>query len=299
MSIQSFSNRSVAAAGVRLETTVWLNGRLLPARDAGVSPFDQGLLTGDGVFETLVAWGGEAFALHRHWLRLGRSAERFGIPVPGEELLRHAIGGVLHTNQLQRARVRVTVTMGDAPMGGAGAGAEVEPMVLVAAVPLNNWPATERVALVPFTRNPGCALSGCKSVSYGDNMIALRWAQARGAGEAIFGNVRGELCEGTGSNVFVVREGRLLTPPLESGCLAGVTRGLVLELATAEGMSVGEETLPVAALAGADEAFLTSTTREIQPISHVDDQPLPVAPGPVTLRLQQLWAGLIERGMEP
>lgn len=300
MAIQTFSTRGVAAAGGhRLETTVWLNGRLLPARDAGVSPFDHGLLVGDGVFETLAAWDGEPFALHRHWRRLERSAAMLGIPAPGEALLRQAIGGVLHANQLARARVRVTVTSGDAPLGSARSEQGIDPLVLVAAAPLPVYPPTEEVVVVPFSRNPGGALSGCKSTSYGENVVALKWARERGGGEAVFANVDGQLCEGTGSNVFLVRDGRLLTPPLESGCLAGVTRELVLELATGAGLAVAEEGLPIGALAAADEAFLTSTTRELQPIGKVDGQPLAEAPGAVTRQLQLLWRGLLQQGMEP
>lgn len=300
MAIQSFSTRGVAAAGGhRLESTVWLNGRLLPARDAGVSPFDHGLLVGDGVFETLAAWDGEPFALHRHWRRLERSAAMLGIPAPGEALLRHAIAGVLHANQLPRARVRVTVTSGDAPLGSGRSEHGVETLVLVAAAPLPLYAPTEDVVLVPWTRNPGDALSGCKSTSYGDNVVALKWARERGAGEALFANIHGDLCEGTGSNVFLARGGRLVTPPLASGCLAGVTRELVLEIAAAAGMPVTEESLPAGALADADEAFLTSTTRELQPIGKIDGHPLPQAPGPLTRQLQQLWQQLLQQGMEP
>ena len=141
------------------------------------------------------------------------------------------------------------------------------------------------MTVVPWPRNERGALSGLKTTSYGENVRALAYAAERGGGEAIFANTVGQLCEGTGTNVFVVRGGRLLTPPLSSGCLAGVTRALVIEWAGAE-----EEDLPLDALAGAEEAFLSGTTRDVQPIRNVDGAALPAAPGPVTRKAAEIFA---------
>ena len=128
------------------------------------------------------------------------------------------------------------------------------------------------------------ALSGLKTTSYGDNAKALAYAHDRGGAEAIFGNLAGNLCEGTGSNVFLVRDGQLITPPLSSGCLAGITRALVLE------WSGGEEVdTPLGAFTEADEAFLTSTTRDVQPIRAVDGVVFPAAPGPVTRKAIEVF----------
>jgi branched-chain amino acid aminotransferase len=141
------------------------------------------------------------------------------------------------------------------------------------------------VVVVPWPRNERGALSGLKTTSYGENVRALAYANEHGGSEAIFGNTVGHLCEGTGTNVFVVKDGKLLTPPLSSGCLAGVTRALVIEWAGAE-----EEELPLDALANADEAFLSGTTRDVQPIRNVNGNPLPAAPGPVTKKAAETFA---------
>jgi branched-chain amino acid aminotransferase len=131
-------------------------------------------------------------------------------------------------------------------------------------------------------------------VSYAENVVALRFARERDAEEAVFGNLAGRLCEGTGTNVFVGAGARMLTPPLSSGCLAGVTRDLLLELAVAE-----EEDLPLSALGEADEAFLTSSTRDVQPISSVDGTPLPAAPGPLTKAAADAFRSLQGRNTDP
>ncbi len=155
------------------------------------------------------------------------------------------------------------------------------------------------VAIAPWPRSERSALAGIKSISYAENVKALAWAHDHGAGEAVFANLAGDLCEGTGTNLFLVRAGRVLTPPLSAGCLSGVTRGLVLELCARLGMPAAEEPLPSSALPLAEEAFLTSTTREVQPISRVDDTKLPSAPGPVTDRLAAAFSRLVDEDPDP
>jgi branched-chain amino acid aminotransferase len=164
-------------------------------------------------------------------------------------------------------------------------------------VALGEWPVIEAacdVVMVPWTRNEHGALAGLKTTSYAENVLALGYARERGGGEAIFANTAGNLCEGTGTSVFVVSGGRLLTPPLSSGCLAGVTRGLVIEWAGAI-----EEDLPAGALAAAPEAFLTSTTRDVQPVRAVNGRPLPAAPGPVTRRAAGIFAAMSAAQSDP
>lgn len=273
-------------------TTVWLDGRLVRAEEARVSPFDHGLLTGDGVFETLVVYDGQPFAVRRHLERLAVSCKGLGLDCPDEGLLREALSAVVEVNELASARLRITVTGGEAPLGSEK-GAH-GPTVIVAAGALGTWPPTADVVTVPWPRNERGALSGLKTTSYGENVVALSFARERNASEAIFANTVGQLCEGTGSNVFVGIVGRLLTPPLRSGCLAGVTRALVLE---ATGAS--EEDLPLDALAGAEEAFLTSTTREVQAIATVDGRPLPAAPGPLTLAAAAAFGALVAESLDP
>ena len=270
----------------------WVDGSLVDVATATVSAFDHGLTVGDGVFETLRVYDGTPFALRRHLDRLATSAAGLGLAAPDPTTVTGAVTEVIAASGLAAARLRITLTGGPAPLGsGRGSGGTT---LIVAVAALEPFPPTADVVVVPWPRNERGALSGLKTTSYGENVVALARAAAAGAGEAIFGNTVGQLCEGTGTNVFVGVGGRLVTPPLTSGCLAGVTRAVVLEVAEVE-----EADLPLDALADADEAFLTSTTREVQPIHRVDGRALPVAPGPLTSAAAAAFADLLRRDLDP
>ncbi|MGH9031746.1 MAG: aminotransferase class IV [Acidimicrobiia bacterium] len=279
------------------DSVVWIDGELLATTAARVSPFDHGLLVGDGVFETLRVYGGVPFAWTRHHERLHRSAAGLGIEAPTSDGLRAATDAVLEANGLTDARMRITVTGGPAPLGSERGTAH--PTVIVAASEMRPWPPAVRVVHAPWTRNETGAVAGLKTTSYAENVRALAFAHEREGGEAIFANTRGELCEATGSNVFVIRDGIVRTPPAAAGCLLGVTRALVLELCAGDGITAEETTLAPAALAAADEAFLTSSTREVQAISHVDGLAIPAAPGPTTTALAKAFADLVARDPDP
>ena len=278
-------------------TLVWANGVLLDEDDARVSPFDHGVLVGDGVFETVRVYDGTPFAWTRHLDRLEHSAAGLGLRVPERDELRAASDSVLRANKLREARLRITVTGGLAPLGSERG--ESPPTVIVAATELRPHPATSEVVVVPWTRNERSAVAGLKTISYAENVRALAYAHERGAGEAVFANTRGELCEATGSNVFVVRDRAVVTPPGASGCLLGVTRALVLELCAELAIPAAEPSLAIEALADADEAFLTSTVREVQPITAVDGRALPRAPGAVTTELAAAFRDLVARDIDP
>ncbi|MET0894673.1 MAG: aminotransferase class IV [Acidimicrobiia bacterium] len=278
-------------------TVVWIDGTLVDATTARVSPFDHGLLVGDGVFETMRVYDGVPFAWSRHLARLERSARGLGLHLPDLGSLHAAADAVLAANSLREARVRVTVTGGISPLGSERG--EAPPTTIVAATAVRAGSPTADVVVVPWTRNERSATAGLKTISYADNVVALAYAQERGAGEAMFANTRGELCEATGSNVFVVHDGVVRTPPESSGCLLGVTRALVLELCAALGLEHHEHATPVDALRTADEAFLTSTVREVQPIAHVDGRALPSAPGPIAARLAAAFNDLVARTKDP
>jgi branched-chain amino acid aminotransferase len=281
------------------EGHVWFNGVLREADRVSLSPFDHGVTVGNGVFETLIAYEGMPFAFRRHHERLTRSAAVMGLSVPVAGILRDAVEAVIGANALQEtpARVRITVTGGPSPLGSERGTAGTT--VMVAATPAPFMGDAEDVWVVPFTRNENGALAGVKSTSYGENVVSLSHAKDRGAGEAVLGNTKGDLCEGTGTNVFLVDEDGVVTPPLKSGCLAGVTRALVLELCEREGIPAREETLPLEALRLAREAFLTSTTREVQPISSVDGMAMLAVPGEMTERLAKAFRDLVEEDMDP
>jgi branched-chain amino acid aminotransferase len=273
-------------------TSLWIDGALVDEAEARVSPFDHGLLTGDGVFETMKIVRGQPFAARRHLARLEWSTAGMRLPCPPPALVLAAIEQVIAANRIEDGRVRVTVTSGPGALGSDRAA--VEPTVIVAAGPLLAWPPAADVVVAPWPRNERGALAGVKSVSYGENVVALAYARDRGAGEAIFANLAGNLCEGTGTNVFVGVGGRLATPPLAAGCLAGVTRELVMEL-----VDVVEENLPVEAVASAEEAFLTSSTRQVQPIRSVDGRSLERCPGPLTEGAGAAFRALVAREVDP
>lgn len=277
---------------------VWMNGALVPLEEAGVSPLDHGLVVGDGVFETLRVYDGTPFAWTRHLDRLAASASGLGLVAPDESVLRTAADSVLAANELREARLRITVTGGPAPPGSRRA--PVPPTVIVVGFELEPTSATASVMIVPWTRNEGGALAGLKTISYAENVRALAYVEERGAHEAIFPNTKGNLCEATGSNVFLVLDGACITPPLAAGCLNGVTRQLILELGNGEaGVPIEERDVPVEALGRASEAFVSSTVREVQPIAAVDGVALPAAPGPVTTKLAEAFTALTQRDPNP
>jgi branched-chain amino acid aminotransferase len=274
---------------------VWLDGSILDAAEAKVSVFDHGLTVGDGVFETIKLIGGRPFALRRHIERLHRSARGLGLDVPlGDARLRDAIDDLLAAAPAgDVGRLRLTVTGGVAPPG-SGRGTS-GPTLIMAVAPLEPWEPDTVAITVPWPRNERSAVAGLKTTSYAENVVALAEARRVGATEAIMANLAGNLCEGTGTNVFVVRGGVLSTPPLLAGCLAGVTRALLLE----ELPDADEDNLPVAALPEADEVLLTSSTRDVQPLRVLDGRELPGADGPVAKRAIDAIADLQARNMDP
>jgi branched-chain amino acid aminotransferase len=278
---------------------VWVDGALVEEHEARISPFDHGLLTGDGVFETLRVYRGEPYCWRRHYERLARSASGMGLAIPPGEALRRAALDLIEANGLTDGRLRVTMTGGPSPLGSER-GRATPTLILAASALPPPGPATPiAVVTVPWPRNERGALAGLKTISYGENVRALAVAKESGAGEAIFPNTRGELCEGTGTNVFVVTGGVLRTPPEHSGCLMGVTRALILELADRLAIAAEETTLPLSAVVTADEAFITSSTREIQAISRVDGNPLPAAPGSVTTLLADAFRRMVAEDLDP
>jgi branched-chain amino acid aminotransferase len=274
---------------------VWLDGHLVPIGEARVSPLDHGMTVGDGVFETLKVVRRTPFAARRHLGRLRRSAAGLGLSVPLDDTeLRRAMRDVVDANGLQEGRLRLTVTGGTGPLGSDRG--DVRPTVVVAAGSLPAWDRTTGVVTVTWPRNEHSAVVGLKTTSYAENVVALAYAHERGASEALFPNTAGNLCEGTGTNVFVAIGGRLLTPPLTAGCLAGITRELVCELL---GDAVEVDDVPMARLHEVDEAFLTSSTRDVQAIHSIDDRALATTPGPRTSAAAAAFADLQSRELDP
>lgn len=271
---------------------IWVNGGLRAADAAWVSVLDHGLTVGDGIFETVKSVQGRTFALTRHLDRLTRSARGLGLPDPDHDEVRAACAAVLDANPMDMGRLRITYTGGLSPLGSDRG--DAGPTLVVAVEATKRRPDTTAVVTVPFTRNERGALAGLKTTSYAENVVALSRAREQGASEALFANTVGDLCEGTGSNVFVVLDGQLHTPPVSSGALAGITRALTVEWTGAQ-----ETRLPFDALDRADEIFLTSSLRDVQAVHRVDGRELPGAPGPVTVKAMRVFDERAAADLDP
>jgi branched-chain amino acid aminotransferase len=263
---------------------VWLNGELVAEGDARISPQDRGFLLGDGVFETLRTYGGRLPSLAEHLQRLDAGARVLGIAVDCD-LLATGARELVATFGPDDLRVRITVTSGPGPAGlRRGEGSATR---LITATPLTPWPETATAVVAPWAHDEHSPLAGVKSTSRADTVLAMVHARERGADEALFFNQAGNLCEATTANVFAVLDGAVTTPPLSAGCLPGITREHVLRLCGELGIDAAEHDLAGGKITGVDELFLTSSTREIQPLVAVDGLAIGSgAAGPVTTRLK-------------
>ncbi|MEW2572916.1 aminodeoxychorismate lyase [Streptomyces sp. NPDC057621] len=271
---------------------IWLDGGLQDSESARVSVFDHGLTVGDGIFETVKTTDGRTFALTRHLDRLARSASGLGLPEPDRDELLRACAAVVDANPVPLGRLRITYTGGHGPLGSDRG--EQGPTLVVALAESGPRPDSTAVITVPWTRNERGALTGLKTTSYAENVVALARAREQGASEALFANTVGQLCEGTGSNVFVVLDGEIHTPPVASGCLAGITRAL-----TAEWTGAKETDLPLDVLERAEEVFLTSSLRDVQAVHRVDGRELPGAAGPVTAKAMRIFTERAADDLDP
>ena len=282
-----------------MEVLIYINGALVPRREAMISPFDRGILYGYGLFETMRSYGGRVFSLDRHLARLMCSADKIGLDASLDPAaLRQAIHRTLEANKLMDARIRLTVTAGEGERGLAPPTSGMLTIMVVAEElvlpPPQAYEDGIHAAVVSVRRNSQSPLSGIKSIGYLDNLLAHSEAVAAGAEEAILLNERGFVAECSTSNIFLVVEGRLFTPSAESGILPGITREVVLELALNLGIAVEEEEIPLAQLLRADEAFLTNSVVEVMPIAKVDGKPIGTGkPGEVTKRLMAAYRELV------
>ena len=274
-----------------------LNGELISANEACVSPFDLGLTVGLGVFETMAAYDGKVFAYDLHHARLLKSAEVFALPVPERSVITAAITEVIDANHYHqgRYRIRVTLTAGVNQLGGGREQGDV--MVTAQAADSASGRDSAKLAWVPFVINERAATAGVKSTSYADHVLAYRHALNAGADEALMLNSRGHLAEGAMSNVFVVKDGVVQTPSLASGCLPGVTRQLVIGLCADLDLPIKECQLDEQDIDSADEIFLTSSLREIQAavLLGPEARATEAVTGEVTVRLAEAYAEMVRK----
>lgn len=297
---------------------VWINGAFVERSDARVSAFDAGLQHAVGLFETMFAYEGRVFRLFDHLDRLNRSARELGL-TDNLKLnpLGEAVNHVVAESGLDRARVRLTVTGGDLNLLSAGGPAPVDPTIMIAAQPATPYPAEmfERgvMAVIGSMRlNPLDPLQGHKTLSYWGRLRELQTAARAGAGEALLLQVTNHLGGGAVSNVFLLKDGALLTPiargeedpgpsALRSPVLPGVTRRAILDFAGEMGLTCEARMLSVEDLLGADEAFLTNSSWGVLPLVRVEAAPVGSgAPGPLTHTLRAKWMEAVaEEGGEP
>jgi branched-chain amino acid aminotransferase len=273
-----------------------VNGAILPAEQARVSVLDNGFTFGDSVYEVLRTYGGRPFEAARHFRRLRASAERLGFGVPGSDGdLLDQVRALLARGGDGESYVRIVLTRG---VGDSSYDfdAVVGPTLVMIAKELSPYPErhyTEgiRVAAVGVRRNHRLSLDpAIKSSNLLNNILAVREARTRGAEEPILLNVEGCLAEGASTNVFLAKDGVLRTPSLDTGILAGITREVVIELAAGLGLPCRAVTLRLDDLLDADEAFLSSTTREVVPIHAVDERLVGDGrPGPLTRRMMDAF----------
>jgi len=238
-----------------------------------LAPGQVGLASGWGVFSTLRIVSGIPFAFERHWERMKRDAAALRVPFPSDpDYIRSRLLRLIAANKVGDGTARTIVVRN---RGGIWEGTpERDFDLLIFTAGLKDWGAGVKLAVQEQARHAGSRFRGVKCLSWAFNLVMLEEAHARGCDEALLLNERGEVSECTSANVFMVRDGEVLTPSLDSGCLPGVTREILLEIGPAAGIAVREETLRLEDLMTADEVFITSTTRNLLPVVSIEGHPL-------------------------
>ena len=272
---------------------IYLNGKLVPAKEAVVSVFDHGFLYGDGIYETMRVYDGVIFMLDEHLRRLYRSAALIGLTIPLDaDSLKRSIYETLIANSLRNAFVRLTISRGYGPIG-LDPDLCPEPTRVIIVQEMKDYPRSFYESgislIIPETkRNLREAINPrIKSLNFLNNILAKIEAKKRGAYEAVMLNVYGKLTEGTICNVFFYKGGSLHTPSPECGILDGITRGAVIDIARRDGIDVKEGEFTKKDLYSAEEVFITSSTLEVMPVSKIDDQKYAV--GNITKLLNEAY----------
>jgi branched-chain amino acid aminotransferase len=272
-----------------IHSYVFHNDQLLPIEKVRLSPGQAGLTCGWGLFTTVRIVRGEAFAYERHWRRLEKDAAIIRLPMPytGPRVRVH-LQEVIRANKVSDGCARIYLVYNQA---GFWRSEEEMPQVdlIIYTAPLPEYREPVRLALREHGRHAGSPLAGVKSISWLPNVWAVAEAQKAGFDEVVLLNERGEVAECTAANIFAVRGEKIFTPPLTSGCLEGVTRGILFEIAPEAGLSVAEQTLHPEDLYSADEVFISSTNRNVIGVGEINGNRIASAPGSVTKRLDELF----------
>ena len=286
-----------------MERIVYYNGDLLPADKLAISPFNRGLLYGDGVFETLRAYGGRVFRLDQHLTRMHEGLQVLRIESQwNAHDIKRAINELLNRNKVSEAALRISVFRGD------GEGPEppegLQPSILISAKPFNTYGEQDYAKgfsahLVSMRRSSYSPLSRIKSLNYLDNILARLEAREHNAQEALLLNTLGWVAEGATSNIFIIKDKILITPPVDAGILPGITRAAGLEIADSLNLQAREETFSPEELLRADEAFLTNSLMEIMPLVMLNEKKIGSGkPGPLTELLHQGYRELVNKELQ-
>jgi len=277
------------------EKIVYVNGEFVEEAKAGISPFNRGFLYGDGLFETVRSYGGRLFALEDHFLRMGESAAFLRIPLPFDlEQLQGLLLLLLKKNNLEKddGRIRINLARGEGKRGlSATAGVPSDAVITVEAVPpgieLIQRKGTKLVIIRDIRIDSRSPLASHKTFNYIPGVLGLFQVEAEGGDEGVFLNYEGNVIEGVTSNVFMVKDGKLFTPPLSSGLLPGITRKKVIEVAQNAGFDLCESDISADELFSAHEIFITSSVREVVPVVALDAKTFQV--GEVTRTIQNAY----------
>ena len=268
---------------------VFHNDRLLPVEQVRLSPGQSGLLSGWGLFTTMRIVEGVAFAFERHWKRLQRDAEKTRCPFPfDEETVRGQLAEVLRTNEVRQGCARIYVISNQIGFWRSDEKFGTADLVITSSG-LPSYRDPLRLALREQGRHAASPLAGVKVTSWLPNVWSLSEAQRDGYDEVILLNERGEVAECTAANVFCAKEGRVFTPPLLSGCLAGITREVVMEIGPGKGVTIEERTLFPDDLYSADEVFISSTNRSMLNVSEIAGRKITVPREPIARKLEKIF----------
>ncbi len=272
---------------------IFHNDQLLPIEKARLSPGQTGLLCGWGLFTTVRISRGEAFAYERHWRRLEKDAAIIRLPMPyAAAKVRVHLHEVIRANQVGEGSARIYLVYNQAGFWQSEESqSPVDLILYTAGLPEYREPV--RLTLREHGRHAASPLAGVKTISWLNNVWSVAEAQREGFDEVVLLNERGEVAECTAANLFAVKNGKVFTPPLNSGCLEGVTRGILFELAPEAGIPISEQTLRPEDLYSADEVFISSTNRNLIGVSEIAGRPIATAPGPVTRRLKEAFNAFV------
>ncbi len=284
------------------EEWVFLNGHVVPAVEATISIHDAGFTHAAGLFETLRAYRGRVMRFDDHVERLIKSAAILGMQIPVDKhLIQQGVSDVLQVNELPDARLRIVLTPGSIPRPGQPEENPMPPTTLITADAVRPYPpelykSGMRVCICPYKQNRLDPLAGHKTLAYLPRLLAMKDAADRRCNESLWFTTENRLAEGSVCNVFIVHEGTIFTPPLDTPVLPGTVRKAVLELAQANGIPMEERSIDIETLLAASEVFLTGSVLEIMPVTSIEKHQVGEGlPGKTTKRLAELYKELVSR----